>query len=296
MKLLNYQEDGRSKLGIKIDQGILDVERAGDTYNQVVPMTIEEVIKDSAKYLGVLDFLVKAALEDEKNSLFLDENTITFGPAIPKPGKIICVGVNYKEHAIESNIDVPEYPLLFSKFDNTIAAHNQVVNIPSDSTETDYEAELVIVIGKEARNVPKEKALDYVFGYCNGNDLSSRNLQFRTNQWLLGKTPDGFGPTGPYVVTSDEVGDPHQLQIKSFVNRELRQNSNTSFMIFKCDELISYISNYMTLNPGDIIFSGTPDGVALGYPVEERDKYYLKQGDEVTVEIDKLGKLTNILK
>lgn len=296
MKLLNYQEDGRSKLGIKIDQGILDVERAGDTYNQVVPMTIEEVIKDSAKYLGVLDFLVKAALEDEKNSLFLDENTITFGPAIPKPGKIICVGVNYKEHAIESNIDVPEYPLLFSKFDNTIAAHNQVVNIPSDSTETDYEAELVIVIGKEARNVPKEKALDYVFGYCNGNDLSSRNLQFRTNQWLLGKTPDGFGPTGPYVVTSDEVGDPHQLQIKSFVNGELRQNSNTSFMIFKCDELISYISNYMTLNPGDIIFSGTPDGVALGYPVEERDKYYLKQGDEVTVEIDKLGKLTNILK
>lgn len=296
MKLLNYQEDGRSKLGIKIDQGILDVERAGDTYNQVVPMTIEEVIKDSAKYLGVLDFLVKAALEEEKNSLFLDENTITFGPAIPKPGKIICVGVNYKEHAIESNIDVPEYPLLFSKFDNTIAAHNQVVNIHSDSTETDYEAELVIVIGKEARNVPKEKALDYVFGYCNGNDLSSRNLQFRTNQWLLGKTPDGFGPTGPYVVTSDEVGDPHQLQIKSFVNGELRQNSNTSFMIFKCDELISYISNYMTLNPGDIIFSGTPDGVALGYPVEERDKYYLKQGDEVTVEIDKLGKLTNILK
>lgn len=191
---------------------------------------------------------------------------------------------------------MPEYPLLFSKFDNTIAAHNQVVNIPSDSTETDYEAELVIVIGKEARNVPKEKALDYVFGYCNGNDLSSRNLQFRTNQWLLGKTPDGFGPTGPYVVTSDEVGDPHQLQIKSFVNGELRQNSNTSFMIFKCDELISYISNYMTLNPGDIIFSGTPDGVALGYPVEERDKYYLKQGDEVTVEIDKLGKLTNILK
>lgn len=296
MKLLTYQEDGQLKLGIKTDFGVLDVEKAGNTYDQLVPKTIEEVINEGNKYLAVLDSLIKAALEEENSSLFLNEDGLTFGPAVPKPGKIICVGVNYKEHAIESNIDVPEYPLLFSKFDNTVAAHNQVVAIPSESTETDYEAELVIVIGKEARNVSKEKALDYVFGYCNGNDLSSRNLQFRTNQWLLGKTPDGFGPTGPYIVTSEEVGDPHKLQIKSFVNGELRQNSNTSYMIFKCDELISYISSYMTLNPGDVIFSGTPEGVALGYPVEEREKYYLKQGDEVTVEIEKLGKLKNILK
>ncbi len=296
MKLLTYQEDGQLKLGIITDSGVLDVEKAGNTYDQLVPKTIEEVINEGKKHLAVLDSLVKAALEEENSSLFLNEDGLTFGPAVPKPGKIICVGVNYKEHAIESNIDVPEYPLLFSKFDNTVAAHNQVVAIPSESTETDYEAELVIVIGKEARNVSKEKALDYVFGYCNGNDLSSRNLQFRTNQWLLGKTPDGFGPTGPYIVTSEEVGDPHKLQIKSFVNGELRQNSNTSYMIFKCDELISYISSYMTLNPGDVIFSGTPEGVALGYPVEEREKYYLKQGDEVTVEIEKLGKLKNILK
>ncbi|EKN70590.1 fumarylacetoacetate hydrolase family protein [Schinkia azotoformans] len=296
MKLLTYKEDGQLKLGIKTDLGVLNVEKAGNTYNQEVPKTIEEVINNSENGLSVLDSLVKTALEVENSSLFLEEESLTMGPAVPNPGKIICVGVNYKEHAEESNMALPEYPLLFSKFNNTLSGHNQVVYLPNDSNENDYEAELVLVIGKEAKNVSKENALDYVFGYSNGNDLSSRDLQFRTVQWLLGKSPDGFCPVGPYVVTSDEVGDPHNLQIKSIVNGEVRQNSNTSFMIFKCDELVSYISNYMTLNPGDIILTGTPEGVALGYPEDERANYYLKDGDVVTVEIDKLGKLTNTLK
>lgn len=296
MKLLTYKEDGQLKLGIKTDLGVLNVEKAGNTYNQEVPKTIEEVINNSENGLSVLDSLVKTALEVENSSLFLEEESLTMGPAVPNPGKIICVGVNYKEHAEESNMALPEYPLLFSKFNNTLSGHNQVVYLPNDSNENDYEAELVLVIGKEAKNVSKENALDYVFGYSNGNDLSSRDLQFRTVQWLLGKSPDGFCPVGPYVVTSDEVGDPHNLQIKSIVNGEVRQNSNTSFMIFKCDELVSYISNYMTLNPGDIILTGTPEGVALGYPQDERANYYLKDGDVVTVEIDKLGKLTNTLK
>ncbi|MEC1715031.1 fumarylacetoacetate hydrolase family protein [Schinkia azotoformans] len=296
MKLLTYKEDGQLKLGIKTDLGVLNVEKAGNTYNQEVPKTIEEVINNSENGLSVLDSLAKTALEVENSSLFLEEESLTMGPAVPNPGKIICVGVNYKEHAEESNMALPEYPLLFSKFNNTLSGHNQVVYLPNDSNENDYEAELVLVIGKEAKNVSKENALDYVFGYSNGNDLSSRDLQFRTVQWLLGKSPDGFCPVGPYVVTSDEVGDPHNLQIKSIVNGEVRQNSNTSFMIFKCDELVSYISNYMTLNPGDIILTGTPEGVALGYPEDERANYYLKDGDVVTVEIDKLGKLTNTLK
>ncbi|HHW37618.1 MAG TPA: fumarylacetoacetate hydrolase family protein [Bacillales bacterium] len=296
MKLLTYQEEGQVKLGIKTDSGVLDVERAGNTYNQVVPKTIEAVMHGGNQYLNVLDSLIKVALEEQNSSLFLEEESLTFGPAVPNPGKIICVGVNYKEHAEESKMALPEYPLLFSKFNNTLSAHNQVVYLPQDSNANDYEAELVLVIGKEAKKVSKENALDYVFGYSNGNDLSARDLQFRTVQWLLGKSPDGFCPIGPYVVTSDEVGDPHKLQIKSIVNGEVRQNSNTSFMIFKCDELVSYISNYMTLNPGDIILTGTPEGVALGYPEEERANYYLKDGDVVTVEIDKLGKLTNTVK
>jgi 2-keto-4-pentenoate hydratase/2-oxohepta-3-ene-1,7-dioic acid hydratase in catechol pathway len=133
-----------------------------------------------------------------------------------------------------------------------------------------------------------------VFGYCNVNDLSSRDLQFRTNQWLLGKCCDGFSPLGPYLVTSDEIEDPNQLEIKSIVNGEVRQNSNTSDMIFKCNEIVSYISDHMTLSPGDIILTGTPEGVAMGQPEDQR--VYLQNGDKVTIEIEKLGKLTNTFK
>lgn len=136
--------------------------------------------------------------------------------------------------------------------------------------------------------------MDYVFGYCNCNDLSSRDLQFRTHQWLLGKSLDGFSPLGPYLVTSDEVGDPNSLEIKTTVNGEVRQDSNTSDMIFKCNEIVSYISDHMTLSPGDIILTGTPEGVIFGYPEDQR--VWLKDGDKVTVEIEKLGKLTNTFK
>lgn len=141
---------------------------------------------------------------------------------------------------------------------------------------------------------PEEDPLDYVFGYCNCNDLSSIDLQFRTHRWLLGKSLDGFSPLGPYLVTSDEVGYSNRLEIKTTVNGEVRQHSNTSDMIFKCNEIVSYISEHMTLSPGDIILTGTPEGVMFGYPEDQR--VWLKAGDEVTVEIEKLGKLTNTFK
>jgi 2-keto-4-pentenoate hydratase/2-oxohepta-3-ene-1,7-dioic acid hydratase in catechol pathway len=159
------------------------------------------------------------------------------------------------------------------------------------SSQVDYEVELVIVIGKQAKYVSKENALSYVFGYCNVNDISARDLQMRTQQWLLGKTCDKFSPLGPYLVTADEVGNPNQLEMKCIVNGEVRQNSNTSDMIFYCDELVSYISQHMTLVPGDIILTGTPQGVVIGYPEDKR--VYLKHGDVVTIEIEKLGTLTN---
>ena len=151
----------------------------------------------------------------------------------------------------------------------------------------DYEVELGIVIGKTAKNVSEESALDYVFGYCTANDLSARDLQMRTPQWMLGKTCDGFCPVGPYLVTKDEVGDPQNLQLKTVVNGEIRQNSNTSDMIFSCREIISYISKHMTLVPGDMILTGTPEGVIMGFPPEKQN--YLKPGDTVTVEVEKLG-------
>ncbi len=207
--------------------------------------------------------------------------------------KIICVGLNYRKHAEETKAAIPEFPILFNKFHNTITAHGSEIAIPRTTTRLDYEAELVIVISKQAKYVPREEALNYVFGYCCVNDLSARDLQLRTPQWMLGKIGDGFSPIGPYLVTADEVGNPNELAIKARVNGELRQNSNTADMIFPCDEIVSYISQHLTLVPGDIILTGTPEGVVLGLPKEQR--VYLQPGDVVTIEIEKLGSLTNRL-
>ncbi|RKL66519.1 5-carboxymethyl-2-hydroxymuconate isomerase [Salipaludibacillus neizhouensis] len=293
MKLLTFYEKGELKLGAKTEAGILNIEKAATYFNMEVVTSFEDVIGNEGA-IEAFESLIELAIENKSKQLILDEESIVFGPSMPKPGKIVCVGLNYQKHAIESNMPFPEYPILFNKFDNAIAAHNEIINLPINSDEIDYEAELAIVIGKKAKRVKKEEALNYVFGYCNANDLSSRDLQFRTNQWLLGKTCDGFSPLGPYLVTSEEVGDPNDLSIKTTVNGEMRQNSNTSDMIFKCDEIVSYISEYMTLSPGDIILTGTPAGVVFGLPEDKR--VYLQDGDEVTINIEKLGKLTNTFK
>lgn len=296
MKLLTFKESDELRLGVKTDKGVLCVKRAAESFNVEAPKTIEAVFNGGKEALAALAALVKQALESGNDALLLDEESLKIGPAVPNPGKIICVGLNYKKHAEESNMPIPKFPVLFNKFGNSIAAHQDEIKLHWDSNENDYEAELAIVIGKEAKDVSKEEALDYVFGYCNANDLSCRDLQFRTGQWLLGKALDGYCPVGPYVVTSDEVGDPHNLTIKAIVNGEVRQNSNTGDMIFKCDEIVSYISKYVTLQPGDLILTGTPEGVAMGYPEDVRQQYYLKAGDEVTIEIEKLGRLTNTFK
>lgn len=296
MKLLTFKESDKLRLGVKTDKGVLYVKRAAESFNVEAPKTIEAVFNGGKEALAALAALVKQALESGNDALLLDEESLKIGPAVPNPGKIICVGLNYKKHAEESNMPIPKFPVLFNKFGNSIAAHQDEIKLHWDSNENDYEAELAIVIGKEAKDVSKEEALDYVFGYCNANDLSCRDLQFRTGQWLLGKALDGYCPVGPYVVTSDEVGDPHNLTIKAIVNGEVRQNSNTGDMIFKCDEIVSYISKYVTLQPGDLILTGTPEGVAMGYPEDVRQQYYLKAGDEVTIEIEKLGRLTNTFK
>jgi 2-keto-4-pentenoate hydratase/2-oxohepta-3-ene-1,7-dioic acid hydratase in catechol pathway len=219
----------------------------------------------------------------------LNESDIIYAPAVSNPQKIICVGLNYRKHAEETKSDIPSSPILFNKFANGLSAHGDSIQLPHTSNEVDYEAELAIVIGKTAKNVDEASALDYVFGYCCANDLSARNLQRRTSQWMLGKTCDGFAPLGPYLVTADEVGDPDMLSISCSVNGEQKQSSNTSDMIFSCKAIISYISQHMTLVPGDIILTGTPEGVVVGYPKDQR--VYLRDGDVVTVQIEKLGEL-----
>ncbi|WP_010270449.1 fumarylacetoacetate hydrolase family protein [Paenibacillus senegalensis] len=295
MKLVTFKKNAELGLGVKTTEGIVDVEKAlahAGSSTAGVPTSVMEAIEQGEAGTKALEqLLADLSASDSYRSCLLDEAEIEYGPCVTHPNKIICVGLNYRKHAEETNSPIPEYPILFNKFNNTLTGHGSEVTLPKVSSKVDYEAELVIVIGKKAKDVSKEEALSYVYGYCNVNDLSARDLQLRTPQWLLGKTCDGFSPLGPYLVTADEVGNPNDLSIKCFVNGEERQNSNTSDMIFHCDEIVSYISKHMTLVPGDIILTGTPEGVVMGYPKEQQ--VYLADGDEVTIEIEKLGRLTN---
>ena len=286
MKLLNYREGENICLGIKTELGILNVAQAAASIGKILPSNIEQVIAGGENILAQLIELI------ELKQYMVSEESVVCAPCIMNPEKILCVGLNYFSHGEECNVDIPKSPALFSKFNNALAAHQQAINLSTYAFKYDYEAELVIVMGKEARNVSKEDALSYVFGYTVGNDLSARDLQFLTGQWLLGKTCDGFAPIGPYLVTAKDV-NPDNLDISCEVNGTVRQSANTSELIFDCATIISYVSKYMTLKPGDIIFTGTPSGVILGQPQEEQE--WLKAGDEIKVSIEKIGTLVNLM-
>ncbi len=279
MKLLTYYKNDKKHLGIKLAEGILPVNS----------MSIQEVINQGEQGIMHLQQIIEKSSVDD----YLSEE-IEYAPALTEPEKIICVGLNYRKHADEIKADYPKYPILFNKFNNALSAHQAKVLIPETTERLDYEVELGIVIGKKACNISESEALDYVFGYCTTNDLSARDLQKRTGQWMLGKTSDGFLPIGPYIVTKEEIPNPNNLKIKTKLNGNIVQDSNTSDMIFSVPELISYISKHMTLKPGDLIITGTPEGVIIGKPIEERS--YLTQSDEVTVEIENLGSLTTRFK
>jgi 2-keto-4-pentenoate hydratase/2-oxohepta-3-ene-1,7-dioic acid hydratase in catechol pathway len=292
MKLLQFQGGDGLKLGVKTDNGIVDVAAAAAALGLEAPTSLIEVVEVGQPAIDAVQAVIDAvAASDNAAEWTLDEMGIQYGPAVADPGKIICVGLNYRRHAAETGMPVPETPVLFSKFSNSIAAYGDSVSLPAVATEYDYEVELGVVIGKPARNVSEAEALDYVLGYVTSNDISVRDLQTRTSQWLLGKTLDNFLPVGPYLVTADEVGDPQQLSIKTWVNGEIRQDSNTGDMIFTVAEIVSYISRYFTLEPGDLIVTGTPEGVAMG----REDKPWLKPGDEVVVEVGSLGVLKNVM-
>lgn len=272
MKLLTFKTSQGLHVGIQTNKGVIDT----------------AMVPDNFFSQGVTALATLRELETNASD-FIEEASLDLGPCVPNPGKILCVGLNYLKHAKESGLETPKTPVLFSKFNNAIAANNEDVPLPSNAVEYDYEAELVVVIGKRAKNVSEADALDYVLGYCNGNDISERDLQFLTGQWLLGKTLDKFMPIGPYLITADEAGDPSNMQVRCWLNGELRQNSNTSDLIFNVAEVVSYASQYMTLEPGDIISTGTPEGVIFGM----NPKVWMKPGDETVVEIGTLGRLSN---
>lgn len=288
MKLLHFREqhDQPFRLGVKTQAGILDAS-APDLLQGILPapVTIDALLRAGSPAWEAL----RSWLEQRPAQPLLDEAGLEYGPCVLNPQKIICIGLNYRRHAQETNAQVPVTPVLFSKFNNTLAACNEPVPLPQNAVEYDYEAELVVVIGKRARYVSQAQALEYVAGYCNGNDISARDLQRRTSQWLLGKTPDKFLPLGPYLVTADEAGDAQAKPIRCWLNGALRQESNTSDMVFGIAELVSYISQYLTLEPGDLISTGTPEGVILGM----KEKNWLKPGDEVVVEVEGFGRLVN---
>jgi 2-keto-4-pentenoate hydratase/2-oxohepta-3-ene-1,7-dioic acid hydratase in catechol pathway len=208
---------------------------------------------------------------------------------IDVPGKIVCVGLNYRDHAEEGGVELPKEPLLFAKWPNTLIGPGEPIVIPPLVTQADYEAELGVVIGSRVKTVSKENALEAVRGYICANDVSARNLQFGDGQWTRGKSPDTFCPIGPALVPAAEVGDPHNLAIRAIVNGDVLQDSTTANLIFGVDEVISHISQTVTLEPGDLILTGTPAGVGF-YRDPQR---LLQPGDEVTIEIEGLGALTN---
>lgn len=278
MKICNVVTDTGMRLGVVQDDSVAvtDMWESTDAY-----------IKDTSPKRG--ERLKQAILESES----LATGKATVGPALIGPGKVICIGLNYRRHAEETGADIPKAPVVFSKFSDSVAASGDAITIPAVTHQLDYEAELAMVIGREAYHVTEEDALNYVFGYCNANDISARDLQFVNSQWLLGKTGSGFAPLGPFIKTADQVPNPDGLRIRMYRNEELVQNSNTADMIFSCRQIIAYLSHHMVLMPGDVVLTGTPEGVIMG--AEPTKRKWLTAGERLTVEIEGLGELKNIL-
>ena len=278
MKLCNIRIDGCCHLAVETERGLVDATAAGFAYDM-----------DAVVAGADLSCLEKLAADP---SLPVVENA-EYLNVLNRPGKLVCVGLNYVDHATGVQMNVPKYPILFSKFANSLAPHGAEVTLPEWESTYDYEAEMVIVMGKSAWNVSEEEAMDCVFGYSCGNDLSCRDAQLCSGQWLIGKAMPGFGPCGPVIVTADSFDPGKGISVQCYVNGQLRQNGNTNQMLFNCAKIISYASKYIGLEPGDLIYTGTPSGVAL----EKRDTQpcWLKKGDRVDVVIEGIGTLTNYM-
>ena len=303
MKLVTYVHQETHRLGAIIDSQVIDLAEAWDAYQKgtEAPAGIGSSFPDDiSALLGSDDEtwqLVRRvvawaeALPSAEGASFkrpLAE--VRLAPPVANPSKIICVGLNYRDHCLEQDIELPDRPILFAKFPSSVIGPGDEIRWPSDASQkVDYEAELAVVIGRQGRNIPTEHAYDYVAGYTIVNDVSARDAQFADEQWIRGKSFDTFCPMGPYLLTADEVLDPHTLDIRCWVNGELRQDSNTRELVFKVHDLLAYISKTSTLMPGDVLITGTPGGVG----VFRDPQVFLKPGDLVEVEIDMLGRLSN---
>jgi 2-keto-4-pentenoate hydratase/2-oxohepta-3-ene-1,7-dioic acid hydratase in catechol pathway len=278
-------------LGLRREDRILDVGKAGKALKVPVPASTDELLE--GKGIAGLQKVLAAPASSVKAALVPVEEA-RFGPCITRPQKIIMLGFNYRRHAMETGSPIPKAPVLFNKYNNALLGHEGVIQLPSQvARKFDYEIELQVIMGKTARGVSEADALRYVFGYATGNDFSARDLQYRdgkgASQFMIGKTCDGFLPIGPWLVGADLVGDPQKLKVETRVNGQTRQSSNTDDMIFSCAQIIAYASSLFTLYPGDLISTGTPEGVILGKP--EAQQVWLKAGDRIECSVEKCGEL-----
>ncbi len=273
MKIVRYATEGTSRFGVM----------AG---GMVYPIP-EAIASPGSNFLSLEGVDALRALGEDALETAMPVGSLALEAPLDQPEKIICIGLNYRRHAAEMKMSVPTTPVVFAKYANSLSGHRAAIHLNGLDEKIDYEAELAVVIGKPGKDIAIADAPAYVLGYACANDLSARTLQMATGQWTIGKTLDGFLPIGPCLVTADEVPEPQQLTIRCLVNGEVRQSSNTADMIFPVFELISYVSRFMTLRAGDVILTGTPEGVAMG----SGGGAWLKPGDRVSVEIESLGEL-----
>lgn len=280
MRLVSYQSPSGPRVAALRDGGLVDLHAAEPR----LPNSMKELLA-----LGAAGLELAAAAA--RRGALVDLAAVKLLPPVPDPEKVICVGLNYADHARESGVAPPEEPVLFNKFPSAIVAHGESIVLPRESREVDYEAELVVVIGQGGRHISQPDAYRHVAGYCPGHDVSARDWQLHKpgKQWLLGKTFDTFAPYGPALVTRDEAPDPGRMRIQFRLNGRTLQDSNTKELIFPIDALVAYVSQVCTLKPGDLIFTGTPPGVGFA----RQPPIFLKPGDVCEVEIEGLGVLSN---
>lgn len=282
MRLATIDTWAGPRAALQVGDSFLDIH--GTDSN--LPASVRQLLEGGPDMLKAV-----AALAANPKAVKISANQAKFHAPIVDPRKIICVGLNYKDHAAESGSPIPKEPILFSKYPTALIGNGQTIVLPKVSQEVDYEAEFVIIIGKKGRHLTLHNALEHVAGYTVGHDVSARDWQLRKDgkQWMVGKTFDTFAPAGPVLVTKDEVSDPQNLPIRLRLNGQVMQNSSTNQMIFGVKELLAYLSQVFTLEPGDMIYTGTPPGVG----VARKPPVYLKDGDVVEVEIEGLGVLRN---
>lgn len=276
MKLAMFTDGGPAELGVVEGKSVVALTR-------VAPRLVTDVLDLIARWHAVEAEVRRAATMGPRLAL---EDVVLLAP-VPKPGKILAIGLNYADHILETGREMPTRQVWFCKQPSAVNGPFDPIRLPKVSEKVDYEAELVVVIGKAGRYIAKEEAAGHVFGFCCGNDVSARDWQNMTPQWMLGKSFDTHAPFGPWITTSDEVDDPHGLGVRSFVNGEKRQDSNTRHLVFNLWDQIAYVSQVMTLEPGDLIYTGTPGGVGMAMNPPQ----FLKQGDVVRIEVDELGAL-----